>query len=177
MTNKKILLFFLIFAFMVAMVSCTVGNSDDSEPYGKTSDVTEKQDALPEALELLNQAERLSKDYESFVQTTQTTSSTDDGNVISSLRSVMKKSGESYSFSQLTEAFNERGNLTADSLIEMMYDGVGIPIMTIPSNLSIAHLVRSPSSRRQRRSIFRYFSARTAVCSVSETPNISRAEA
>ena len=125
MTNKKILLFFLIFAFMVAMVSCTVGNSDDSEPYGKTSDVTEKPDALSEALELLDQAERLSKDYESFVQTTETTSSY-DGNVISSLRSVMKKSGERYSFSQLTEAFDERGNLTADSLIEMMYDGVGI---------------------------------------------------
>ena len=125
MTNKKILLFFLIFVFMVAMVSCTVGNSDDSEPYGKTSDVTEKPDALPEALELLDQAERLSKDYESFVKTTETTSSY-DGNVISSLRSVMKKSGERYSFSQLTEAFNEHGLLTADSLIEMMYDGGGI---------------------------------------------------
>lgn len=126
MTNKKVLLFLLLVAVMLAMVSCTAGDPDGSDSPAQTSDETDNAAVLSEALELLRQSERLSDDYESFVQTTQTTSSTDDGNVISSLRTVLKKSGESYSFSQLTEAFNEHGHLTADSLIEMMYDGVGI---------------------------------------------------
>ncbi len=125
MTNRKFLLFFLIIAFMLAMVSCTGGDPDESSPPAKTSDDAEKADALSEALGLLEQAELLSKDYESFVQTTETTSSY-DGNVISSLRTVMKKSGDSYSFRQSTEAFDAYGNLSSDSLIEMAYDGVGI---------------------------------------------------
>ena len=93
MKNTRIFLMIAMLALVLTFVSC---KGDDPELSDLTAE-TEKSAVLAQALGLLEQADLLSNEYESFVQTTETTSSY-DGNVISSLRTVMKKSGNSSVF-------------------------------------------------------------------------------
>lgn len=128
----RILIFLTVFSLILSLTSCKDDTSDDTVP-GTISDTTaeettadiSEENNLSQALRLITEADNRSKSYTSFTENSSSATYYDD-TLISKVNSTTKKSGDSYSFKQTTEAFDLYGNTSGDRTLELVFDGQSI---------------------------------------------------